>query len=268
MNQLDERSEVAVIARLESPLIVDWQLHVRLTGRPCGGQAIDRVGHVLRQAGEAGALECGDEKPGVRRVRLQLSRAHEPCEDACGLVVEEIEHSRWVDRLLARDLHVRPRKGLIERRQRRGGCNGDRSGRGHVFAIGEHDQHDPRTQPIRGTAARRCKAPRDVRGLQLDQREVVRLGLIDTRTRPGANDGARIERRDIARPVERQRDVGRRARERSGADRYADVERRARRGSRIVIGAADLDAYAAPQPRQERVIAEVRVVAHAASASS
>ena len=132
--------------------------------------------------------------------------------------------------------------------QRRAGRHRDR----HAGAVLDDDQRQPRPQPALRVGRRRREQPRQIRIVEVDRDEVVRLDVGGVAPRRQANDRARVEPDDVAWAGQRRRRRG--ATEPAG-ERHVELDRRPLRAAspprRRAV--AQLGDETAPGARQEAV---------------
>ena len=267
----DEVLEVSARARLEPPLVIDGQLDVRRAVAPGRGETVHAVWNVVAGAREAPALERGHQKCRVRHLRIEAPRREHPRHDALRRRGEQRVHVSRGDRLRPAHLRVRPRPALIQPRQGGGARHGHarqhprrrrRRGR-RDLVVSKRDQAQPRTQAIASGRLGRRVAPGEIGFAELDQRKVIRLGVVHRGARPHAAHRLRVERADVAWAGEHQ---GRRGAQRPLVEGDRDPRRGPRRGRTGEILAIDRRPEPPAQPRQKRV--RSGQIAHGVVASS
>ena len=119
------------------------------------------------------------------------------------------------------------------------------------LVVGEDGENDPRPEPILRRRASRRVAPGQVGLAELDQREVVGLGVDDARPRPRADDDPRVESGHVAGSVEGEAHL-----RGSRVERHRDVDHGAWRDRPLAVDARDAGRHARPEPGQKGVAAE------------
>ena len=209
-----QRLEVARRAGGELPVEVDRQPHVagrrRLPRGPERGVRRRRPAEAAQHAG----VEGRHETRGVALVRARAGAARRCATrsstgwprssagevDGAGLASAPARAPRPTTRRGRAARVRRPPRARRMHRQRAPGLDARRVDQRQV----DDDQHAPRAEPVVRAARRRREQPREVGRVELDEWEVVGLDVGAAGTRIGADDEARVDADDVARPVQRQ----------------------------------------------------------------
>ena len=258
-----QRLEVAGVTGTEGELEVDRQPQRRdglsRPGRVGRVQAAD----IHPQAGLAADLERRDQERGVRRLGVKSPRAQHPRDGGC-----RVGCHRGGQLRVTADLGVRPVPRVIERLQRGHDLNVDRrqrvrrhARRGELAGL-ENDQRDERPQPV-AIGPRWREQPGEIRVVELDPGQVVRLEIHGLIARLGPDDVPRIDADHVARAIQvhghlRRRGVGHRGAVLLCGDVQDHLQRRTV-GQPGAVGLACVGADAPPQPGPEVVPGAWRV---------
>ena len=250
--------EIGVLAGAETPGVVDRQIDLG-AGLP-GRLELVLVRRCDRHAepGEPPHVERRHDRGHVPAVRREMPRAQQPRHGHAriGAGLEGVG-----ERAAGRQYHLRVRPQMRGRQIRQRACrfrrnaqHGQRRAGPHGASIGafgiEHDEHDPRAQPL-ADGRRRREEPGQVGPVEFDLREVVRLDADSAVDRVGAYHLARAEPDHVTGPAHRGL-----VRHRLRDARHGDTDKRRRqRGLRAAkgVGLRDRRREAAAHVREEVV---------------